>query len=411
MNTPLHLAIIGGGAAGMISAITAARAGARVTIFERQDRVGKKLLATGNGQCNLTNINCSTDHYYGADPGFVKDAFSRLSVQQTIQFFDSLGVCTASEEGGKVYPLTRQASTVLDVLRYELARLGVQTRMQAEVREITNSRDGFTIQMNKGSDRADRIIIACGGKAAPQLSGSESGVMLLEKLGHSAAPIFPALVPLKTSMRFNKHLKGVKINARLTAEISGQIPLIEEGELLFTEYGLSGPPIIQLSQPINRARLQNQKVDLRADLFPAWGADRLTDHLKKRFAARPDAPLDVAMIGLIHKRLISPVIQLSGITDAHKPAGTVSGAEISMLIGVLKNWMFDITGSLSWTDAQLMAGGILTRDFNPATMESHLAKGLYAVGEVLDISGDCGGYNLQWAWSSGFVAGSAIAKQ
>jgi predicted Rossmann fold flavoprotein len=406
----VHIAIVGGGAAGLMAAITVARQGPRVTIFERQERVGKKILATGNGRCNMTNVNCSVEKFHGGDQDFVKMVINQFSVKKTLEFFNELGVCTRVEDEGRVFPLTGQASTVLDVLRFETERLGVAVRVLTNIEDISQKGESFILQWPEGEEEADRVVVTSGGKAAPHLGGTESGITLLKKLGHKAEPIFPALVPLKTTPHFGSKLKGVKITAEAFLAVAGKQVGKREGEILFTEYGLSGPPILQLSQSALHAGLKKQPVFIALDLFYFWSVEELMSNLDQRFSFRSGAALDDALIGLIHKRLIPVILHEARIAEPHKSVSQVSHDERIRIATVLKNWRFEITGSLSWKEAQVMAGGMRTRDFFAGTLGSYLVKGLFAAGEVLDVTGDSGGFNLQWAWSSGYVAGLQSAR-
>jgi predicted Rossmann fold flavoprotein len=306
--------------------------------------------------------------------------------------------------------LTGQASTVLDVLRFETERRGVAIQMQTNIESIARQGNSLILRWPEGEEQADRVVVTTGGNAAPHLGGNESGIEVLKKMGHTVAPIFPALVPLKASPHFGSKLKGVKVIARLLLAISDKPAVKEEGEILFTEYGLSGPPILQLSRLANHARLEHQPVSLALDLFPFWSAEQLMSNLDQRFSFWPEAALDDALVGLIHKRLIPVILHEAQIAEAHKPGSQVSQEERIRIATILKNWTFEITGSLSWKEAQVMAGGICTGDFSAITLESHRVKGLFAAGEVLDVIGDSGGFNLQWAWSSGYVAGLHSAQ-
>ena len=395
----------------MTAAITAARLGARVTVLERQERVGKKIPATGSGRCNLTNLNSSIKNYHGEDPKFAGSILRQFPVNKSLEFFNALGVCTRAEDAGRVFPLTGQASTILDVLRYEMERLGVVLRLKTTVEGIIRHGSSFVLQWPGGEEKADRVVVTTGGKAAPQLGGDGGGIDLLKKVGHKAAPIFPALVPLKTNPHFGPKLKGVKIIGRTLLNIFSRPAGRETGEILFTEYGLSGPPILQLSRTANRARMKQQPVSMTLDLFPDWSADQLLNNLQERFARNPEAAFDLSLIGLTHKRLIPIILHEAHVAEARKPVRQVTREESGRIVQVLKNWNFDISGSLSWKEAQVMAGGIFTHDFSAQTLESKLIKGLFAAGEVLDVTGDSGGFNLQWAWSSGYVAGLHAAKK
>ncbi|MBN1604218.1 MAG: NAD(P)/FAD-dependent oxidoreductase [Chitinispirillaceae bacterium] len=405
-----RIAIIGGGASGMIAAITAGRSGADVTVFERNDRVGKKLLATGNGQCNLTNLNCDRSHFHGEDPDFVTDVFKCFTINDTLNFFNSLGALTVSENDGRTYPRTYQASTILDVLRFELESCGVRVKTQTPIISVKKNRSGFTLQSADTRFISDAVIIACGSRAAPQLGGTTSGIDLLKSLGHRATATFPVLVPLKTDFLHSRHLKGTKVLANITLFINDKSITSEYGEVLFTEYGLSGPPVIQLSILVNSALQQNNNVKCTVDLFPDKTHAELKDHLHKRFTKKPTVSIETTLIGFIHKRLITSVISESGITDLKSLSSTIDIRDTDRIASTVKNWAFTINGSLSWNDAHICAGGIKTSEFNNVTMESRLIKGLFVSGEVLDVTGDCGGYNLQWAWSSGFAAGQSAVK-
>jgi len=406
-----HIAIIGAGAAGMIAAITAARNGADVTLFERSDRVGKKLLATGNGQCNLTNINCDHTRFHGENPAFVNTVFTQFNVDDTIAFFNALGALTIIEPDGKVYPRTLQASTILDLLRYELELPGISVKTQTPVDSLHKGKYDFTLHTPSGSFSADSVIVTCGSKAAPQLGGNGSGIELLVKLGHTVTATYPVLVPLKTDYPFNRHLKGTKVDATITVFVNDREITREHGELLFTDYGLSGPPIIQLSIPVNEALHQNKQVCCQVDLFPDMQREQLITHLQKVVVVKSLMPLETALIGFVNKRLITSILTDSGCADHRIPAGALGTAEIAAIASTVKAWRFTLCGSLSWNDAHVSAGGVRTSEFNAATLESKKVKGLYAAGEILDITGDCGGFNLQWAWSSGYLAAYAAVKE
>jgi len=406
-----HIAIVGGGASGMIAAITAARKNAQVTIYERQDRIGKKLLATGNGQCNLTNLKCTPDNFHGDNPRFVTDALDHFTVNDTIAFFNALGALTIAEEDGKVYPRTLQASTILDILRFELEQCGVTVKTETPIDSVRKNTSCFTLHSGNNRFSADAVIIASGSKAMPQLGGNKSGLELLTHFGHTTTSTYPVLVPVKADCPFSRHLKGTKVQADISIFVNDIQCACDSGELLFTEYGLSGPPVIQLSIPINKALDQKKKVRCAVDLFPDKKQNELAIHLQNRFETKAVLPLETALIGFVNKRLISSIIADSGIPEPRKQCRTVTHDEIHRLAETVKKWSFTITGSLSWNDAHVCYGGIKTDNFNAATMESKLVKGLYATGEVLDITGDCGGFNLQWAWSSGFVAGESAAKE
>lgn len=404
--------IVGGGASGLTAAIASASYGNDVTILERMDRVGKKILATGNGRCNLTNINTAQSFYHGESPSFIDKALEKFGVEATIAFFEQLGIEYKVEEGGKVYPYSDQASSVLDVLRYECERLHVNTICDAFITKIQKKDAGFLISTKNGDTYyCDSVIVACGGKSSPNLGSNGSGYELLTSFGHKLIATFPALVQLKLNGSFFKVLKGVKFNGSAACIIDEKIIRKEYGELLFTDYGISGPPILQLSRIASKELINAGKCYLELDMFPNFSEEELLEKLRLRFSYSEDKSVDFSFVGLINKRLIPVILKEAGLSDIKLPCGFIKDWQIREICKILKSWQIEITGTNSWTEAQVTAGGIDTKDINPDTMESLLVSGLFVAGEILDIDGDCGGFNLQWAWCSGYIAGLYAAMK
>lgn len=407
-NSPVKIAVIGGGAAGMVAAIAARYKGADVIILEKNLRVGKKILATGNGRCNLTNINAGLSCYHGKNPGFARAALSSFDIKKTIDFFECLGVAHKVEEGGKVFPVSNQASSVLDVLRYELEETGVRVLCEAAVRDIKNSRRGFDIVLEDGRKfEADRVILATGGKAAPNLGSNGSGYALARNLGHSIVEPFPALVQLKLAAKFLKQIQGVKFEGEAEIIFNDKTVQRASGEILFTEYGASGPPVLSLSRKAGEYLQRGDRVWLKLVLVKDMAATELEQFLIERFRRGPQKELSFSFVGFINKKLIPVVLKEAGVEDIKKPAGQVSDRERAKISHILRDWRFAITGTTSWPAAQVTAGGVEAKELHGQTMESKIVPGLYFAGEIVDIDGDCGGYNLQWAWSSGYVAGAS----
>lgn len=408
-RTPYKIAVVGGGAAGITAAIAARRKGASVTILESNQRIGRKILATGNGRCNLTNINTSIANYHGSNPRFVFSALSQFGVEQTLTFFERLGVAHKVEEAGKVFPFSLQASSVLDVLRYELDETGVEVLCGAEVVGINHNSRGFTIAFRSGGEfKADRVIISTGGKAAPHFGSTGSGYALALSLGHSVVEPFPALVQLKLASDYLKQIKGIKFEG--TAEVVSENKSLQaaSGEILFTEYGISGPPILTLSRKTGECLKKNQRPWLKLVLLDSFTTGELEALLAERFINNPGKTLAFSFVGFLNKQL-SPVILKEAGVDPNMIAGQVTDAELKKIAHILLDWRFPITGTTSWPAAQVTAGGVDVREIDGRTMESKIVSKLYFAGEVMDIDGDCGGYNLQWAWSSGYVAGDSAA--
>ncbi|OPX90406.1 NAD(P)/FAD-dependent oxidoreductase [Pelotomaculum sp. PtaB.Bin117] len=407
-----RVAVIGGGAAGIMAAIAARHAGAGVTILEKNQRVGKKILATGNGRCNLTNVGLEITNYHGKDPEFAREALSRFNVRKTIDFFEYLGITHKVEDGGKVFPCSEQASSVLDVMRYELDETGVKVICEADVKEIRKNGREFVVNLADGrAIHADRVIIATGGKAAPQLGSNGSGYVLAENFGHKIIKPFPALVQLKLAAKFLKQVKGIKFAGYAEIIVNNRPVAGARGEILFAEYGVSGPPILSLSRKAGEYMQKNQKVHLKLSLIDYLSGRKLEEYLSRRLQTRPEKPLAFSFVGFINKRLAPVVLREAGIADANKPAGRITAGELGNIVRILKDWRFEITGTTSWLNAQVSAGGVDVAEVNAQTLESKIVSGLYFAGEVLDIDGDCGGFNLQWAWSSGYVAGESAAAR
>lgn len=394
------IVIIGGGASGLMAAIAAKHEDTQVVILEREKRVGKKILATGNGRCNMTNMYAALENYHGTEPEFVKGAIKRFWVTQTLEFFSELGILWKEEKNGKVYPYSDTASSVLDVLRRKVENENIEVICEFDVKEAIKSKSGFQITSYDGRRIfADSLIIAAGGKATPSLGSNGSGFDLLRAFGHKVTKLSPSLVQIKTETEVVRKIKGLKINGRMSLGDK-----TESGEILFTEYGLSGPPVFSLS-----AYLNNQKYAC-IDLMPEYSFDEIKSLLYQRCAYLYDVTLEEFFTGMLNKRIGQALLKSVNISPLSRLCSTLSEKEINNIVSAIKCWKFTLCGTMSWNNAQVTRGGVYTSEFNPSTMESRIVPQLYACGEVLDIDGDCGGYNLQWAWSSGYIAGNSSAK-
>lgn len=410
-KSSLVVAVVGGGAAGLTAAMFARYKGARVIILERMDRVGKKILATGNGRCNLSNTSLDISNYFGTNPKFAYSALNRFDFQKTIEFFDRLGVTCKVEEGGKVFPVSDQATSVLDVMRHELETIGVETVCGAEVKDITGNKENFTLHLGDGSNvAAHRVIIAAGGRAAPNLGSNGSGYGLAEKLGHRIVEPFPALVQLRLEAPYLKQIKGIKFIGKAEILKDGKSLAAAEGEILLTDYGVSGPPIFTLSRTAGEWLCRGEKVTLKVCIINYKSREELAAYMIDRLNKQSHKTLAFSFVGFINKRLVPVLLREAGIEDLNKPAGQVTAEERNNIVRILQDWRFEVTGTNLWQSAQVTAGGVDVREINQKTMESRLAPGLFFAGEIIDIDGACGGYNLQWAWSSGSVAGESAAS-
>jgi len=401
--------VIGGGAAGLVAAISAKRAGADVTILERNPRVGKKILVTGNGRCNFSNINAGINCYYGKNPGFVRGALSAFTVSDTIRFFEQLGIEHKVEDNGKVFPMSDQASSILDVLLYELDDKKINVVCDCMVTGIAKKGDKFVINTEKGETyTAHSVIIATGGKAMPSTGSDGNGYNLVKKLGHRITDIFPALVQVMLEGSFFKRIEGVKLEGTAEVIYKNKSLAKDRGDILFANYGVSGPPILQISRKAGELLNEGKEAYIKITVMD-MPEERVKNILNRRFEDLRDKPLDVSFIGLVNKRLIPVILTEAGIDNIKKPVACLTEREKESIIRILTDWRMKIRGTKSWPSAQVTAGGVDTRDIDENTMESRLVDGLYFAGEIMDIDGRCGGFNLQWAWSSGYIAGKNAA--
>ncbi len=394
------IGIVGAGASGMVAALAAAEnAENTVLLFERQARVGRKLLATGNGRCNLTNLQASAGVYHGNQPSFAENALQVFPVEKTLSWFEALGLYSVAEESGRVYPYSDQANSVVDILRFALQKDNIRVLTGCEVSRVRKDGDVFTLEAEQECFTCDRLIVACGGLAGTKLGGSMFGYRLLRSFGHSITRLRPALVQLKSSWNGCVALKGVRCNCHGTIYHDGVLFAQSQGELQFTEYGLSGPLIFEISRDACHEKGEWSCV---LDFLPQMDRERLKQILlAKRMSNLPGEEL---FTGILHNRLGRVLAAAVGI-KSKTPIAALSADDISAACQAAKGFRVALTEPMGMENAQVTAGGACTEEFNSITMESRLIPGLYACGEVLDIDGDCGGYNLQWAWSSGYLAG------
>ena len=400
------VAIIGGGASGMAAALAAAENEKnQVILLERQARVGRKLQATGNGRCNLSNIHAVDRGYHGQSPEFVNNAISAFTPADTLRWFEGLGLFTVTEESGKVYPYSDQANSVVDVLRLALVKENITLKTGYEVTKIQKTAEGFRLTNGEEPITCDRLIVACGGLAGSKLGGTMSGYKLLAKLGHRCTKLRPSLVQIKSSWPELPSLKGVRANCCVEILHNGEVYAKSIGELQLTEHGISGPVVFEISRDVCAER---GKWTGKLDFLPNLPAEVLEKELQRR--RNTNLPMEELLTGILHNRLGRVLTKTAGI-KGKQYASQISNAELAEVVACVKSLEITLTEPLGMDSAQVTAGGVLTDGFDPNTMESKSVPGLYACGEVLDIDGDCGGYNLQWAWSSGRCAGLHAGKE
>ena len=405
------IGIIGGGASGIVAAIAAARSDgdAQVFILEQKENIGKKILATGNGRCNLTNEAMDASCYHGEDPEFARNVLKQFGYGETLEFFASLGLFTKSR-GGYIYPRSDQAASVLELLEMELRRQKVKiyTGVRVEARKL--SAKGLVIRADGQRFPADRVILACGGKASKSLGSDGSGYALARSMGHTLSPVVPALVQLKVKKHPFAKAAGVRTDAKVAALLGRQVLAEDTGEMQITAYGISGIPVFQISRHIAKGLYEGKEMKVRVDFLPEMEASQVRKAFNTHLDKCPYATCQEFLTGIFPKKLIPRLLELSHIRQ-NFPASELKPAQWEDLIRACKQTLLTIEDTNGFDNAQVCAGGVRTGEVYPDTLESRYADGLYLTGELLDVEGICGGYNLQWAWATGYLAGRAAAER
>lgn len=401
MSNVFKVAIIGGGFSGLISAekLASVFGGSSVLVLEKNDRVGKKILATGNGRGNISNCEMSTEKYHsikGADVGFAIKKYGNKSI---INYFKGLGV-DSSVEDGRIYPSSFQANSVLDMLRLKLDYLKTVVKVGCRVEAVTSSGNLYKITAGGENFLAEQVIFACGGKAGKQYGTDGTAYSLLQNLGHGLTPLYPSLVQVKTDISKIKGLKGLKSQAIASLCVDGETVKSFSGDVLFTDYGVSGNAIFYLSAYIP----QNKKCKIVLSFLPDKSEVEVEEFLREKFKSTPYLGVDDALTGVINKLIGKAIMKTCGQVNADS-----RGAKV--IAHAVKNFSLDVVGTLGFDYAQVTKGGIPFSEVDPTTMESKKHKGIYIVGEMLDVDGDCGGYNLQWAYSSASLACDGVLKK
>jgi predicted Rossmann fold flavoprotein len=398
-----NIIIIGAGAAGILAAITAARNHAKVTLLEHTDRIGKKLLSTGNGRCNITNLLQKSQFYRSENVEFPKHIIDQFNEAETLKLFEEIGIYT-KDKFGYVYPYSEQASTVLDILKLELDRLEVNIIYQVKVTNVITKGRKIQVITNQQDFVCDKVIISTGSMAAPKTGSDGSGYQIAKIIGHHIIKPLPALVQLRCSGDYFKSLAGIRCEAELSLLIDGQVKLIEQGELQLTDYGISGIPTFQISRYAVRAIDQKNEVFVHIDFIPEMKEEDLNAFLRRQIKMIPQKNIENILIGLLNKKLVPVLLNRVGIST--KIIGKdLKDKQIERIIQIIKRFEVEVESFNSFEQAQVCSGGVDTLEVSATTLESNKMQGVYFAGEILDVDGICGGYNLQWAWSSGYVAG------
>ncbi|WP_245600611.1 NAD(P)/FAD-dependent oxidoreductase [Sulfurospirillum arcachonense] len=399
------IAVIGAGASGLVGAIAAARKGAKVCIYEKNSKIGRKILATGNGRCNITNQNIELSNFHGQQPFFVNSSIKRFNTFTCKDFFTELGIEMVEGQKGRLYPKSLQSSSVVELLVYECKRLGVTFYLDSEVTNITKKGEGFCLHVNEKSLHVNKVLVATGGLAMPSLGSCDSGYTFAKNFGHDIVPTHASLVQLVCKEDL-KAIGGVKVEGMIEVLENGQSISSASGDILFTNYGISGSAVLDISRVAGHALLHNRALHVKIDLLPEYSKEQLKNLLKKRQKNSHGKSVALWLDGFINSKLASFIAK----ELPKKSADELNIKDITKLVYALKNFQLKVTDTKGYKTAEVTAGGVSVDQINAQTLESKLQRGLYFSGEVLDIDADCGGYNLHWAWASGYCAGNEIVK-
>lgn len=401
-----RVAVIGGGSSGIMAACFASGGGNSVVLFEKQKKLGKKVLVSGNGRCNITNRNITSENYHGANPRFVLNVFSRFGLEETIEFFRSVGLPLVEEKNGKMFPASLQSASVMRIMEFELSRRGVEVRTHRKIEKIRPAGGGFTlITAGREEDFFDSVILAAGSCANTQSGGSRDGYDLARQLGHTMREPFPAILPITIPLKIMHRLQGVKWDCAIRVLNQKRTVGTSQGELLFTAYGISGPAALDVSRAVNEAIIRGDDPRIVIDLFPGYSETSLAELIDSlwSFGSRSAA---LSLTGILKNPMPDVLLRMAGI-EPSMPVKELGKNDRNALVNVLKGLILEPGKPRGFDEAVVAAGGVDVDEVNPATMESRLVKKFYLTGELLDIDGDSGGYNLQFAWSTGALAGMA----
>ena len=406
----IDVAIVGGGAAGLAAAIFAARQkpGRQIVILDGAKKLGAKILISGGGRCNVTNDVVSADDFWGGSRHVIRRVLAAFPVEQTAGFFREIGVPLHVEPGGKLFPDSNKARTVLDALLAEAVRLGIQILVEHRVTQLARREDRFELATVAGTLPARSVVLASGGRSVPKTGSDGTGYRLAQSLGHSLVPQTPALVPLVLDGDFHVPLSGVSQEVEITVRAEGSRPTRLRGSMLWTHFGVSGPVVLNASRHWHAARLENRPVVVSASLLPDDNFETAEGRLIELASHQPRVALHNALAGLIPARVAAAVLQRLEI-ESRVPVGRLTREARRKLIHALLDWPLPVRDSRGYQYAEVTAGGVPLDEINPATMESRKCPGLYLVGEILDVDGRIGGFNFQWSWSSAWVAACAMS--
>jgi len=394
-----NMIIIGAGAAGLCAAIVCARVGQKVTLLEQNNKIAKKILVSGNGKCNIDNKYISLNRFHSQNPKFIEEVLEGYDFQVVEKFFTSIGLALIEGKEGKMFPMSLQASTVVELLEYEAKRVGVQIVCDSAVTNIDKTDKIFTLETTQGKKTCTQLVLASGSPAAPHLGGSNSGYAFATKMGHVLIPRHPSLVQLCSEEPWVKACTGVKVAGLAKFYANGEYITEKKGDLLFTNYGISGLAILDLSREVSTRLAGFNYCELSLDLMPELSKEKLTNLLLARISTESEKPLALWLQGVINKKLIPIILEQSKCKVRTENA--LNRKEINKLTHAIKNLKLSISDTKGFEGAEVATGGIDTTEVNPQTMESKLVPNLFFAGEILDVDGDRGGFNFHFAWVTG----------
>jgi len=391
--------IIGAGAAGLMAAITNARKGQKVLLLEQNSKIGKKILVSGNGKCNIDNRHISLKRFHSQHPAFIEEVLNGYDFTKIEKFFTSIGLELIEGKEGKMFPMSMQASSVVELLEYEAKRVGVEIICDCTVTNIDKKSHTFTIETSQGKKTCGQLVLSSGSPAAPQLGGSNSGYAFATKMGHTLIPRHPSLVQLCSEEIWVKGCAGVKVAGLAKLYANGEYITEKKGDLLFTNYGISGLAILDLSREVSTRLSTFDYCELSLDLIPELSKEKLTNLLQSRVKTQSEKPIALWLQGIINKKLIPIILEQSKCKV--RVEDHLNRKEINKLVHTIKNLKLSINDTKGFAGAEVSTGGIITTEVNPQTMESKVVPNLYFAGEILDVDGDRGGFNFHFAWVSG----------
>jgi len=395
--------IIGAGAAGLVAAITIARAGQKVTLLEQNNKIGKKIFVSGNGKCNIDNKYINLNRFHSQNPNFVAKVLEGYDFPVVEKFFTSLGLELVEGKEGKMFPMSLQATSVVELLEYEAKRVGVKIVCNCAVTSVDKKGATFTLETSQGTKNCTQLVLTSGSPAAPQLGGSNSGYAFATKMGHALIPRHPSLVQLCSEETWVKGCAGVKVAGLAKLYANGEYITEKKGDLLFTNYGISGLAILDLSREVSTRLAGFDYCELSLDLMPEYSKEKFTNLLLARVQKESEKSIGLWLQGVLNKKLIGIILEQS--KSRVKLEKDLNRKEINKLVHTIKNLKLSVNDTKGWEGAEVSTGGIDTSEVNPQTMESKLVENLFFAGEILDVDGDRGGFNFHWAWVTGLRVG------